>query len=208
MLAQLGHPDMRTPIAQALAFPERVDTGVAALDLVRRGALDVRGARSRALSVHRARRRRARCRRHGAGVLNAANEVAVAAFLAGAHPLHRHRAGVRRSARARCRRGPVRTLDDALAADAEARAVARALAQASATRRLMDADRSPKLGAFLVVLGVLVVFHELGHYVVARWCGVKVLRFSVGFGRVVWSRRFGPRPHRVGGVARFRSAAT
>jgi regulator of sigma E protease len=49
-----------------------------------------------------------------------------------------------------------------------------------------------KLGAFLVVLGTLVVFHELGHYLVARWCGVKVLRFSVGFGRVVWVRRVGP----------------
>ena len=34
-------------------------------------------------------------------------------------------------------------------------------------------------------------FHELGHYVVARWCGVKVLRFSVGMGRVIWSKRFG-----------------
>ncbi len=45
--------------------------------------------------------------------------------------------------------------------------------------------------AFLVVLGVLVVIHELGHFLVARWCGVKVLRFSVGFGRIVWSRRLG-----------------
>ncbi len=53
-------------------------------------------------------------------------------------------------------------------------------------------DALTKLLAFLVVLGVLVVFHELGHYWVARWCRVKVLRFSVGFGRVVWSRRFGP----------------
>ncbi len=48
-----------------------------------------------------------------------------------------------------------------------------------------------KVLGFLVTLGVLVVFHELGHYVVARWCGVKVLRFSVGFGRVVAVRRFG-----------------
>lgn len=46
--------------------------------------------------------------------------------------------------------------------------------------------------AFVVVLGTLVVVHELGHYLVARWCGVKVLRFSVGMGKVVWSRRFGP----------------
>ncbi len=45
--------------------------------------------------------------------------------------------------------------------------------------------------AFLVTLGVLVVFHELGHYLAARLCGVKVLRFSVGFGRVVASRRLG-----------------
>lgn len=47
------------------------------------------------------------------------------------------------------------------------------------------------VGAFLLALGVLIVFHELGHYLVARWAGVKVLRFSVGFGRIVWSRRFG-----------------
>jgi regulator of sigma E protease len=46
--------------------------------------------------------------------------------------------------------------------------------------------------AFVVALGVLVVVHELGHYWVARWCGVKVLRFSVGMGKVVFSRRFGP----------------
>ena len=52
-------------------------------------------------------------------------------------------------------------------------------------------DVLQKLLSFLVVLGVLVVFHELGHYLVARWCNVKVLRFSVGFGRVVWSRRVG-----------------
>lgn len=37
--------------------------------------------------------------------------------------------------------------------------------------------------AFLAALGPLIVFHELGHYWVARWCGVKVLRFSIGFGR-------------------------
>jgi regulator of sigma E protease len=46
--------------------------------------------------------------------------------------------------------------------------------------------------AFIVALGSLIVFHELGHYLVARWCGVKVLRFSVGMGKVVWSRRVGP----------------
>ncbi len=48
------------------------------------------------------------------------------------------------------------------------------------------------LWAFFLALGPLVVVHELGHYWVARWCNVKVLRFSIGFGRVLWSRRFGP----------------
>jgi len=46
------------------------------------------------------------------------------------------------------------------------------------------------MAAFIVALGVLIVVHEYGHYVVARLCGVKVLRFSVGFGRplVTWRR--------------------
>lgn len=46
--------------------------------------------------------------------------------------------------------------------------------------------------AFVIVIGVLVTIHEFGHYLVARWCGVKVLRFSVGLGKIIWSRRFGP----------------
>ena len=46
--------------------------------------------------------------------------------------------------------------------------------------------------AFALALGPLIVIHELGHYLVARACGVKVLRFSIGMGRVMWSRRFGP----------------
>jgi len=40
---------------------------------------------------------------------------------------------------------------------------------------------------FLVALGVLVTFHEFGHYYVARLAGVKVLRFSVGFGKPLYS---------------------
>jgi regulator of sigma E protease len=40
----------------------------------------------------------------------------------------------------------------------------------------------------IVTLGVLVTFHEYGHFVVARRCGVKVLKFSVGFGKALWSR--------------------
>ena len=45
--------------------------------------------------------------------------------------------------------------------------------------------------AFLLGIGPLIIFHEFGHYIVARLCGVKVLRFSIGFGKVLWSRKFG-----------------
>jgi len=47
------------------------------------------------------------------------------------------------------------------------------------------------LGAFVLALGVLITVHELGHYAVARWCNVKILRFSVGFGRPLLLRRWG-----------------
>ncbi len=43
--------------------------------------------------------------------------------------------------------------------------------------------------SFFLALGILITFHELGHYWVARWCGVKILRFSVGFGRVILKRK-------------------
>ena len=45
--------------------------------------------------------------------------------------------------------------------------------------------------AFIVTLAILIVVHEYGHYKVARLCGVKVLRFSIGFGRTLWRRQHG-----------------
>lgn len=45
--------------------------------------------------------------------------------------------------------------------------------------------------AFIVTLGILVTIHEYGHFQVARWCGVKVLRFSIGFGKPLFSKCFG-----------------
>lgn len=86
VLAQLGNPDMRTAIAHALAWPERVESGVAPLDLTACSALqfeppDLATFRCLALAF---------CALRAGGdapaVLNAANEVAVAAFLAGALP--------------------------------------------------------------------------------------------------------------------------
>jgi len=44
------------------------------------------------------------------------------------------------------------------------------------------------LVAFIVAISVLVAVHEFGHYIVGRWCGMKVLRFSIGFGKPLWTR--------------------
>lgn len=81
VLAQLGNPDMRTPIAHALAYPERIASGVSMLDLASRGRLDFEApdiVRFPCLALAHD------CLRAGGGaacVLNAANEVAVQAFL-------------------------------------------------------------------------------------------------------------------------------
>ena len=48
------------------------------------------------------------------------------------------------------------------------------------------------VAAFLVAIGILVTFHELGHYWAARLCDVKILRFSIGFGKPLYMRRIGP----------------
>ncbi len=53
---------------------------------------------------------------------------------------------------------------------------------------------------FLVVLGVLVAFHELGHFLAARWVGVKVLKFSLGFGPRLLSRQVGETEYLVSGI--------
>ena len=45
------------------------------------------------------------------------------------------------------------------------------------------------LASFIVVIGVLVFVHEYGHFWAARKCGVKIHRFSIGFGKVLWSRK-------------------
>ncbi len=48
------------------------------------------------------------------------------------------------------------------------------------------------VGGFIVALGILVAVHEFGHYWVAKTLGVKVLRFSIGFGKILWSKKRGP----------------
>lgn len=45
--------------------------------------------------------------------------------------------------------------------------------------------------AFIFTLGLIITVHEYGHFQMAKWCGVKVLKFSIGFGKPLWSKKFG-----------------
>ncbi|WP_407692363.1 1-deoxy-D-xylulose-5-phosphate reductoisomerase [Pseudomonas xionganensis] len=81
VLAQLGNPDMRTPIAHALAWPERIDSGVAPLDLFAIARLDFQAPDEQRFPCLRLARQAAEQGGTAPAMLNAANEVAVAAFL-------------------------------------------------------------------------------------------------------------------------------
>lgn len=83
VLAQMGNPDMRTPIAHALAWPERVESGVASLDLMATARLDFRAPDTERFPCLRLAAEVAAAGGTGPAQLNAANEVAVAAFLEG-----------------------------------------------------------------------------------------------------------------------------
>lgn len=83
VIAQLGQPDMRTPIAQGLAWPERVDSGVASLDLIRRATLSFEAPDPERFPCLRLAEQAARAGGRAPALLNAANEIAVEAFLAG-----------------------------------------------------------------------------------------------------------------------------
>jgi 1-deoxy-D-xylulose-5-phosphate reductoisomerase len=124
VLAQLGAPDMRTPIAHALAWPERIDSGVEFLDLLKVGRLDFRAPdtdKFRCLALAQA---AARAGGLHPVVLNAANEVAVEAFL-GRRLNFTGIAAVIEAVVERSTGGAIGGLEDVLAADAESRVRAR-----------------------------------------------------------------------------------
>ncbi|MEP6657354.1 MAG: 1-deoxy-D-xylulose-5-phosphate reductoisomerase [Betaproteobacteria bacterium] len=125
ILAQLSHPDMRTPIAQALAYPERVPAGVAPLNLAALGALTFEPADPIRFPCLQLAYDALDARGTAPAILNAANEVAVAAFLDGTLA-YVGIAAACAEAMDRIPATPVDSLDDALDADAHARAVTRA----------------------------------------------------------------------------------
>ena len=81
VLAQMGNPDMRTPIANTLAWPERIDSGVEALDLVKAGRLDFAAADFERFPCLALAYQALKAGGTSTAILNAANEVAVEAFL-------------------------------------------------------------------------------------------------------------------------------
>lgn len=83
VLAQMGHPDMRTPIAYGLGWPERIESGVPLLDLVKTGQLDFQAPDEQRFPCLRLAREAMEAGKTASVVLNAANEVMVDAFLSG-----------------------------------------------------------------------------------------------------------------------------
>ena len=126
VLAQLGNPDMRTPIAHALAWPERIESGVGTLDLIAQARLDFQAPDYVRFPCLRLATAAMQTGGTAPAVLNAANEAAVAAFLAGNIPFTAIPAIIE-CALERIVAVEPRTLADVQTADREARELAAAL---------------------------------------------------------------------------------
>jgi 1-deoxy-D-xylulose-5-phosphate reductoisomerase len=124
VLAELSSPDMRTPIAHALAWPERIDAGVEFLDLLKAGRLDFRAPDTHRFPCLALAEAAARAGGLHPVALNAANEVAVEAFLEGRLNFPGI-AAVIEAVVERSSGGAISDLENVLAADAEGRAHAR-----------------------------------------------------------------------------------
>jgi 1-deoxy-D-xylulose-5-phosphate reductoisomerase len=126
VLAQLGNPDMRTPIAYAMAYPERIDAGVPSLDLFKIARLDFEAPDFERFPCLQLAYAALRAGGTAPAILNAANEVAVAAFL----DRRLSFLGIPRlieATLAALPAGPEGSLADVLTADAEARRIASSL---------------------------------------------------------------------------------
>ncbi|MBK6636694.1 MAG: 1-deoxy-D-xylulose-5-phosphate reductoisomerase [Rhodocyclaceae bacterium] len=125
ILAQLGNPDMRIPIAHALAWPERIDSGVPALDLFKVAQLDFQAPDFHRFPCLALAYQALRAGGDRAAVLNAANEVAVDAFLQGKIRFL-HISQIVESTLTKLEARSVSTLDEVFEVDASAHAVASA----------------------------------------------------------------------------------
>ena len=215
IIAQLGPSDMRGAIGYALNWPERRSLPVERLDFAAIGRLDFTPADPERFPALRLAREVLTLGGLAGAVFNAAKEAALDAFLAGAigfldmavlveHVLEKlgpDAAALRPRLRSRGGHGARRRRS------AHERDLGRSLLRS--ITGFMDAIAGiPFFGGFLstvlpfvVVLGIVVFVHEYGHYIVARWCGIKSDVFSIGFGPVIWSRKDRQRHGLAGGGA-------
>ena len=134
VLAQLGNPDMRTPIAHALAWPQRIEAGVEALDMFRIGRLDFEPPDQQRFPCLRLAQEAWQAGGTAAALLNAANEVAVQAFLE-RRIAFSSIAHIIESTLSRVRIRAADSLKSILESDAEARHCASELIEGQAQRR-------------------------------------------------------------------------
>ena len=189
-LAHLGYPDMRVPISYALHYPERADVPVETLDLATVGSLDFEPPDEDTFACLRLAREAGAAGGTAPCVLNAANEVAVHAFLDGELPVHRHRRGDR----ARARRAAGRAGAPLLRPLPRRRRSARARPRAARGRQ--------RVSWFLAFAGfaLLVILHELGHFAAAKAVGMRVERFSLFFPPTLSRKKVGETEYAIGAI--------
>ena len=144
VIAQLGNPDMRTPIAHALAFPERIAAGVDFLDLARTGALHFETPDTARFPCLALAYEALAAGGRAPAILNAANEVAVARCLAGEIAFAEIPQLIQ-AVLARCDSGRIETLEDVLEADRDARGCAERCLAERLSRAPGNAPRAPTL---------------------------------------------------------------
>ena len=203
---------MRVPISYALHYPERVDVPVAPLDLVELGALTFEPVDEETFACLRLAREAARAGGTAPCTLNAANEVAVHAFLAGRLRFLDIAAVIEETldalpARSRCTRStrsatPTREARER-GGGADRRAAPRPPEPAPAGH---PADRPATLGGrmsyVLAFLGfaALIILHEAGHFAAAKAVGMRVERFSLFFGPMLVKFRRGETEYGIGPI--------
>ncbi len=168
-LAHLGYPDMRVPISYALTYPERAATPVPPLDLSQGLVLEFEPPDLETFPLLALARRAGEQGGTYPCAFNAANEVAVAAFLEGRLPFLGI-ASLVEDTLAEVDGGPARDLPELVEADAEA-------------RRLAERELVARVSILVAILGLafLILVHEAGHFFVARGVGMRPRKFYLGF---------------------------
>ena len=181
-LAHLGYPDMRVPISYALHFPERADVDVPRLDLAAVGALTFEAPDPETFACLRLALEAGEAGGTAPCVLNAADEVAVAAFLDGRIPFTGIAAVIER------------VLEEMPAAAGDPlRRPLRRRRRGAPAQRGAGSGVDARMSWLWVFLGfsLLIVLHEGGHFVAAKATGMRVERFFLFFGPTIWSFKRG-----------------